>query len=59
MLLREFESSMMKSALENHRTSVLCCLVTALLTPNIIITWHSSQGRVEAGQTWVSDANER
>ncbi|XP_076135456.1 uncharacterized protein LOC143118249 [Alosa pseudoharengus] len=56
-LLREFKRSTMKPNLYELQHGSLLCLVTGLLSPNIIIIWHSSHGRVAAGQTWVSDTS--
>ncbi|KAG5270786.1 hypothetical protein AALO_G00172290 [Alosa alosa] len=56
-LLREFKRSTMKPNLYELQHGSLLCLVTGLLSPNIIIMWHSSHGRVASGQTWVSDTS--
>ncbi|XP_062394551.1 uncharacterized protein LOC134082675 isoform X2 [Sardina pilchardus] len=57
-LLRELERTTMKPNLDELQHGSLLCFVTGLLTPNIIITWHSTHTRVAAGQTWVSDTIE-
>lgn len=51
-LLTELENYTVKP--EFPRQTVLYCLVNDLLTPNISITWHSSKGQKEPGQTWLS-----
>ncbi|XP_041964096.1 uncharacterized protein LOC121721314 isoform X4 [Alosa sapidissima] len=56
-LLREFKRSTMKPNLYELQHGSLLCLVTGLLSPNIIIMWHSSHGRMASGQTWVSDTS--
>lgn len=55
-LFTALENNMVKQ--EFQRQTVLYCLVNGLLTPNISITWHSSKGQKEPGQTWVSSGSE-